>query len=192
MNNYTKLTTVTINIKYYKYNEYTNTWDNPIDITTCSGSQYKCSIDDIILESIKYENICTGIYKVEMTINNADGSYLDDHKFIIICKDGKRNIYEYSYSLDIRDFNIGDIVNHFKYEFLSEDDKAHNRYKYQIQSFARHTETGEHMVVYQALYFPFKVYVRPMNMFISEIDHEKYPNTKQVFRFYKANPAVPL
>ena len=81
-----------------------------------------------------------------------------------------------------RDIHVGDIVRHFKREWVSAET---SEYLYKVLAFAQHTETGERLVIYQALYAPFKVCARPYAMFMSEVDREKYPEIKQKYRFEK-------
>lgn len=70
-----------------------------------------------------------------------------------------------------RGFRVGTIVRHFKGGL------------YQIIAFAKHTETGEPLVVYQQLYSPFMVFCRPEKMFCSPVDKSKYPNAEDYYRF---------
>ena len=65
---------------------------------------------------------------------------------------------------------IGRKVRHFKNK------------EYLVLDVAEHTETGETLVVYKALYGNCRVYARPIKMFLSKVDLKKYPNSTQEYR----------
>ena len=90
------------------------------------------------------------------------------------------------------DFRPGDIVQHFKRETVDVTNPNYRHlYLYKIIDIAEHTETKEKLVVYRALYaneqlgVDFDTYARPYDMFMSEVDHSKYPLVKQKYRFEK-------
>lgn len=80
----------------------------------------------------------------------------------------------------------GEIYSHFKRGF-SDLSANPNMYLYKIITLAEHTETGEMMCVYEALYVSFRTFARPLTMFMSEVDSEKYPESQQKYRFEKVD-----
>jgi len=74
----------------------------------------------------------------------------------------------------------GTIVQHFKRAF---EDKDSTKYLYEVVDTCTHSETLEKMVLYRQMYSPYGLFVRPYDMFMSEVDGEKYPYVKQRYRF---------
>ena len=70
---------------------------------------------------------------------------------------------------------VGGVYKHFKGNL------------YQVDGLATHTETGEKMVVYKALYGDYALYVRPYDMFIEKVNKEQYPFIEQEYRFELVN-----
>ena len=89
-----------------------------------------------------------------------------------------------------RKFNKGDIVQHFKREKMTDEQlkEEPNLYLYEIIGIARDTETDEELMIYKPLYLTDFINgvdfaARPIEMFNSEVDHEKYPEINQKYRF---------
>lgn len=75
----------------------------------------------------------------------------------------------------MENIKIKGIYRHFKGDY------------YIVEDVATHSETDEKMVVYRQLYNDGDLYVRPLEMFLSEVDHDKYPNVEQKYRFELQN-----
>ena len=75
----------------------------------------------------------------------------------------------------MQEIKIKGIYKHFKGDY------------YLVEDIVIHSETKEKMVLYRSLYEDMKLYVRPLEMFLSEVDHEKYPNVTQKYRFELQN-----
>lgn len=71
----------------------------------------------------------------------------------------------------MREIKINGIYKHFKGKY------------YLVIDIAFDSETKEKMVVYRRLYDDMSLWVRPLKMFLSEVDHIKYPNVTQKYRF---------
>ena len=76
-------------------------------------------------------------------------------------------------------------VQHFKRELADAATLAEEPmlYLYEIVGIAQDTETGEELMIYRPLYGEKKLYARPLAMFLSPVDREKYPDVRQEYRF---------
>ena len=54
---------------------------------------------------------------------------------------------------------------------------------YLVEDVAKDSETGQEMVIYRQLYGDESLWVRSKEMFLSEVDKEKYPEVTQANRF---------
>lgn len=126
------------------------------------GSQQKTSLNLDVIERLKKE--FESIQKLtEMSVPASSVVRTDDKSI----------------------FHVGDTVIHFKWEMNR--DRDIQDYVYEITGFPKNTETEEEYVAYRSVSHPDKEWVRLYTDFVSEVDHAKYPDIKQKYRFVKVN-----
>ncbi len=81
------------------------------------------------------------------------------------------SIFNLKEGKDMREIQINRVYKHFKGDY------------YLVVDVANDSETKEKYVVYRRLYGDGSLWIRPLDMFLSEVDHNKYPNVKQKYRF---------
>ena len=91
---------------------------------------------------------------------------------------------------DNRKFYPGDYVIHYKRSLLTaaQLSREPNIFRYVIFGVAEHSKTGEKLMIYRQLFGLCKLRARPLDEFLSEVDHEKYPEVRQKYRFEKYIP----
>ena len=71
----------------------------------------------------------------------------------------------------MQELQIGRVYRHFKGDY------------YLVEGLAHDSESGVPCVIYRKLYGDGGLWVRPLEMFLSRVDREKYPEVRQEYRF---------
>lgn len=97
------------------------------------------------------------------------GEYDDEQ--LVILSNGWYFQFSQIVLLEDEELKKGKIFRHFKGDL------------YLLLDIAQHTESGDELVIYKALYGDYKVYARPKDMFFGKVNKVKYPNATQEYRF---------
>ena len=71
----------------------------------------------------------------------------------------------------MQELQIGRVYRHFKGDY------------YLVEGLAHDSESGVPCVIYRKLYGDGGLWVRPLEMVLSRVDREKYPEVRQEYRF---------